>query len=499
MDPEDLEQDEEEQTERGYEYETVDETSEDFLCILCRLLVKEARQTECCGRIMCEECLGRYKKTVLTFRCPNCRSPLNGKHFKDATTDRTVQLIKIYCVNKTRGCTWQGKLQELSSHIAEGCIHELKICDACSQVVQRKNLDDHQKKTCKKRDFTCPHCKTTGLHDDITTSHLQVCTHVPLPCPVQGCSQKIRRCDINSHRLVCPNMVVNCLFHAQGCVMMVKRQDIADHCQICPKRHHTCPHCKMEGVYDFINTQHSNECPEVLIPCTNQSCKEKVKRCELDSHYQVCPKEIIKCPYSSIGCAAKIKRDEVDKHEEKNTKEHLRFALRHISLLEAKSHPVVIKCPYTQDNWLSPGFYTSIGGYHAKLNVYIHGKDEGVAGYIAVFFVLIPGKYDDIIDWPFQGDITVELLNQLQDLNHFKVKLRFNGQTPDEVKRRKFDSDEIGSGWGTKKFMSVTEAENPVYANTQFLSNGGMLYFRITVKPSSQTRPWLASENFYTI
>ena len=483
----------------GYNYETLEEPPEDCLCILCELLVRNARQTECCGRVLCEDCLEQYKKTVLTFKCPNCRSPLNGKHFKDIRTDRAVQLTMVYCVNRAEGCVWQGKLGDLHSHLNKDCNHAETKCPSCGDTMKRKRLENHQKKQCIKRYHHCPHCKVGGSFDHITTDHIQDCSQVPLPCPVQHCLQKIKRCNMNSHLEVCPKLMIPCPNQANGCIAMFKRQDLEAHLQLCPKRHDACPYCKLGGTYDFITTIHVKDCQEFRVSCENPSCKEKLRRCDMRDHHDICPKKVVKCPYKSIGCIAQVRREEMEKHEEKCVKNHLRLALNRIRMLEEKSRPTVIKLQKfsewkkTDQTWVSEGFYSSSSGYKARLHVHANGKEEGQGTHLSVSICLIPGKNDNTVEWPFQGEIRIELLNQLDDFDHRIMKHVYDEHTRDEVKNRKFTLDESRSGYGSYKFLSLEDLENPTYSNIQYLLND-TLYFRITMKPTSQTKSWLAIE-----
>ena len=70
----------------------------------------------------------------------------------------------------------------------------------------------------------------------------------------------------------------------------------------------------------------------------------------------------------------------------------------------------------------------------------------------------MPGEYDDTLEWPFQGEVTVELLNQLEDTGHY-------------------------NNYGTHIHFNNT--------NTQYLMND-TLYFRVSVYVHSKTKPWLA-------
>ena len=100
----------------------------------------------------------------------------------------------------------------------------------------------------------------------------------------------------------------------------------------------------------------------------------------------------------------------------------------------------------------------------------------------------MPGEYDDTLDWPFQGEVTVELLNQLEDNNHHKYVIHFNHETPEYHKNRKEEEDY--KGWGQPKFIPHTDLGHNSSTNTQYLMND-TLYFKVSVNVHSKTKPWL--------
>ena len=56
-------------------------------------------------------------------------------------------------------------------------------------------------------------------------------------------------------------------------------------------------------------------------------------------------------------------------------------------------------------------------------------NDGFMPGYFALSVYLMRGEHDDRLAWPFRGDITVQLVNQINDQNHMKVTLKFSKQS----------------------------------------------------------------------
>ena len=60
-------------------------------------------------------------------------------------------------------------------------------------------------------------------------------------------------------------------------------------------------------------------------------------------------------------------------------------------------------------DWFSPPFYTDTYSYKMCIRVEARGKDKR---YISVTAFLRAGVADDDLKWPFQENITIELINQ---------------------------------------------------------------------------------------
>ena len=132
------------------------------------------------------------------------------------------------------GCDWVGELGSQHKHWIT-CDHASLQCpNDCSDGnrsvwVLRKDLETHLKEKCPYRNHQCPHCGEEDRYRDITTSHLEICDKLVVPCPNEGCSETLPRCDIPEHRQTCPMEVVACKYSAIGCEEKQLRKDLEDH------------------------------------------------------------------------------------------------------------------------------------------------------------------------------------------------------------------------------------------------------------------------------
>lgn len=60
----------------------------------------------------------------------------------------------------------------------------------------------------------------------------------------------------------------------------------------------------------------------------------------------------------------------------------------------------------------SPAFYTSRYGYKVRMRIYLNGDGAGRGGHISLFFVIMKGEYDALLQWPFKQKVTFMLLDQ---------------------------------------------------------------------------------------
>ena len=113
--------------------------NESHQCLQCNDIAINPQQTECCGKLLCESCQKRVSS------CPKCKQhPI--KSFTDRRSHSEIQNLEVKCSNDARGCTWTGKLQELSEH-RSACPKEEIACPyseaGCKVQFLREDQDEH--------------------------------------------------------------------------------------------------------------------------------------------------------------------------------------------------------------------------------------------------------------------------------------------------------------------------------------------------------------------
>ena len=121
------------------------------------------------------------------------------------------------------------------------------------------------------------------------------------------------------------------------------------------------------------------------------------------------------------------------------------------------------------DSWYSLPFYTHLRGYKMCLGVDANGHDDGKGTHVSVWAYLMRGEFDDYLKRPFQGDVTVEMLNQLEDSNHTTETIEFG---------RVSKKERALGAWGYHSFIAHTELDYNPAKNCQYLKYD-CLRFRI--------------------
>ena len=361
----------------------------------------------------------------------------------------------------------------------KSCLDTLKekgqgfVCPTCRSSLEGKYFKDGRaERGIKSLKVHCTNtdsgCQWMGTIKDIDTHLNNSCTYQLVPC-TNGCGKKIRRSTLKTHLT-----------------------------KICPKRIAQCQYCKRKGRYQLItSSSHLDECPDLPIQCSNEGCNEKIPRHSLASHNETCPKAIIPCEYNIVGCNKKMKREEQEIHKTNSMEQHMEMAIKRIDDVQplCLTNQVMKLNEYKRrkeenEIWYSPDFYTKPGGYKMSLSVYPNGNEEGKGTHVSLYINLMKGKYDNSLNQPFIGAVTVQLLNQVEDKKHKKCIMQFDDLLLDE-RAREGKSIHVGR----KKFIShekLEEIRYNTFIRCRYLIDD-CLYFKVSVKDPYE--PWLGATN----
>ena len=137
--------------------------------------------------------------------------------------------------------------------------------------------------------------------------------------------------------------------------------------------------------------------------------------------------------------------------------------------------------------WYSSPFYTHNRGYKFCLNVYPNCDGRGSGSHLSVYAQLLRGEYDTKLEWPFEGDIRVELLNWRADKNHHSHTTHFNRYyDPDGRYTSLVTDQETANGLGKNQFIPHTDLAPTT--NTEYLRDD---YLKLRVSAIVYSTPLL--------
>ena len=337
-----------------------------------------------------------------------------------------------------------------------------------------------------------------------------------------GCDWEGELRSLDDHLTTCEYTLLRCPNRCVGKKKSLLRCGLDQHLKECTNRQYQCPHCRATGRYRNITTTHLGICPKVKIPCPNGNCKISVLRCNLSNHQSKCQYKEVPCKYAKIGCEEEPLRRDLEQHEN-DAFVHLPFAIETVckqqeeieelreevkavkeeqkikviggNLAADQADSCVFKFSefYQHDlhdkEWYTPPFYTHPGGYKMCIQVDANGYQDGRDTYVSVYACLMKGRNDDNLPWPFTGEVTVTLLNQLEDENHHTDTVSFP-EDSDETNERVVDDERAAEGYGWDEFISHDELDFDAEDNCQYLKDD-CLFFKIEVEAAQPIKPWL--------
>ena len=357
-------------------------------CPVCMLVLRDPHQVSCCGYSYCRSCVERVNT------CPTC----NARHFdvfRDKRLKRSLNDFRVFCVHKSEGCEWVDELGQLDNHLnltplpeelLSGCQFSQVSCTFCSSMFQRRHINDHKSNKCPLRPYTCPHCNDySGVYEVVTGSHLELCDSYPIPCSSDGCEDRVPRLKLSQHLLEeCTLAIVDCDFRSVGCDVRVKRKDLDAH------------------LHDSV-VKHQQLQQKVILEMQATIERLKIENAALRVSLGKCESGGLNSPPPSLQI---------------------------LPILITMSGFAGYKM--SGEVWISSPFYTSSKGYKMCMRVLPNGLK---GGHVAVNLRLMRGNFDNDLEWPYLGNITIQLLNWIEDRHHVTDSLPFtNPKTNCQVK-----------------------------------------------------------------
>uniref|UniRef100_A0A673GII1 TNF receptor-associated factor n=1 Tax=Sinocyclocheilus rhinocerous TaxID=307959 RepID=A0A673GII1_9TELE len=360
-----------------------------YQCQQCKEILRKPFQAQC-GHRFCVFCFKQLTSSG-PIPCKTCRaegifeeatSMLNiAVAFPDNAARKEIDSLPAKCQND--GCNWSGTLKEYEGQHEGRCDFERVKCEACQALILVSEKDRHNERECEARTLNCKYCKVTFNFKEIK-AHDEICQKFPMQCKDCG-KKKIPREKFQEHIKSCAKSKSACQFSEIGCRAVVYAS---------PKV------TALENIVCVLNRE--------------------VERSALT--------------LEALSRQHRLDQEKIDNLSNKVRQLERTLTMRDLQLAESEQSLRELQfCTYDgvfiwkiadfsrrrQDAvggrapaMFSPAFYSSKYGYKMCLRLYLNGDGTGRGTHLSLFFVVMRGKYDALLKWPFSQKVTLMLLDQ---------------------------------------------------------------------------------------
>ncbi|KAM9306873.1 TNF receptor-associated factor 2 isoform 1-T2 [Pholidichthys leucotaenia] len=425
-----------------------------YKCQQCHQVLRKPVQAQC-GHRFCVHCFKQLTSSG-PKPCEACQqeeiyeepiSILNSNEaFPDNAAGREIASLPARCLNQ--GCSWSGSIKEYEAQHEGRCQYERVQCEACQNFILQMEKDRHNERECEARTLNCKYCKMTFNYKDIK-AHDEICLKFPLQCKDCG-KKKIPREKFSDHVRTCVKSKNACPFSEVGCKSVVENGKLSDH-----EHSSTMEHLRLllpmvlsmsrtrleapgSGEWQEDSGVGLYRAPEegtgAATPVHSVSLEKKVSA--LENIVCVLNREVER---SSVTLEAFAHQHRLDQEKIENLSNKVRqlertLTMRDLQLSETEQLVRELQfCTYDgifvwkiadfsrrrQDAvagrtpaMFSPAFYSSKYGYKMCLRLYLNGDGTGRGTHLSLFFVVMRGKFDALLKWPFSQKVTLMLLDQ---------------------------------------------------------------------------------------
>ncbi|KAJ3605195.1 hypothetical protein NHX12_027245 [Muraenolepis orangiensis] len=420
-----------------------------YRCQHCHQVLRKPVQAKC-GHRFCVHCF-KLLTSSGPKPCDACHqediyeepvSILNSDQaFPDNAAGREIASLPAKCLHQ--GCSWTGSAQH-ESH----CDYEQVRCEACKNLVLRSEKDRHADRECEARTLNCKYCKVSFNYNQIK-AHDETCVKFPLQCKDCG-KKRIPREKFNDHSRSCAKSKTACLFSEVGCKAVIENGRHGDHEQSSTVEHlrlllplvlsagrasvgwEDDPGCLYRAPEE--GAPGGGRADAAVATVTSVNLDKKVNA--LENIACVLNREVERSSFTLEAYAhqRRLDQDKMENLGNKVRQLERTLTMRDLQLAETEQLLRELQfCTYDgvfiwkiseflrrrQDAlagrtpaMFSPAFYSSKYGYKMCLRLYLNGDGTGRGTHLSLFFVVMRGKCDALLKWPFSQKVTLMLLDQ---------------------------------------------------------------------------------------
>ena len=418
-------------------------------CPICMGILYNPHIVSCCGYHFCEECLKRVKDEGKP--CPMCKE--NFTNLLNKSLQREINQLSVRCPQAKhnidgKGCEWTGELGYLEEHLNIGqrygeCEYLVIGCVyGCGYSDMRNSLLSHEQTQCLKRPFSCDYCgEYESTCEDVTECHWLECKDYPVECPNSCKTRYLSRGKLPEHlKDTCELQDVPCPFFWANCSVKVQRCKLKEHMdtshidhlyKVCQASRSLVDSVESlsKGMENVNKEKEHMKSSLTLLQREDENNKQQLL--DLNQTVIMLAEKVKKLEYENETLKQQICKMNQESKAEKEI-----LARRSFSLESSIGVPPFMfvmdsfqKRLSENSNYMSPPFYTNIGGYRMRIKVTPFGIFFGEGTHVSLTIYIMKGVFDDFLRWPFRGSITIALLDRLEDKDHCVDTITFDNGT----------------------------------------------------------------------
>ena len=152
----------------------------------------------------------------------------------------------------------------------------------------------------------------------------------------------------------------------------------------------------------------------------------------------------------------------------------------------------------SDEEWYSPSFLSHTNGYQMCVRIAANGEDEGQGTHLSLYIHLMAGKNDDMLSWPFRGEVKVQLINHRDDRDHYEQNIVFDDSSNVQACSRVINGIPVKAGLANRvgEGKALFIGQDKLQANTSdFLEDDSIIIcIKEVVHSSPSTVPSTSSD-----
>ena len=395
--------------------------------VICCNIFVEPQLLSCCGRNICKICIESHIQRVSSLRdqkptCPYCREE-EFQLIKNSALEVSINQLKVQCPYQSNGCGWIGALKDGKLHLKECDFFLIKCPNRCGcEKFSRSKLSDHLSKC---------NCQYTS-------------------CPFQevGCKTEMLREEIDGH--------TNANLHQHLLQIAQSNMKASLECKSTLATFSTnCETSLKQGIDLDMITSHKTELGSLQWTIKKLEDELTEEQHSIDS-----------LSHSVDELEAVLAQLRHKQRQAKSNEDLIKATIKEIQVFPIPK-AFGMSCPpvtfvidkfkkrmATNDHWLSPPFYTHVGGYKMCLSVYPNGHTSVRGKYVSISIHFMTGEFDDHLTWPFAGGIfTITAIQQKGNKCNRSVHIEMKGKRTRQQRGKQIDGS-YGFGLGESRFLT---------------------------------------------